>query len=72
MKIKKLSYPATKYHDKIEAYLNKPPTSVMYSKSIKDEATGFSVGQLKQQVRSLKSKHRFVAAERLEELHISY
>jgi hypothetical protein len=61
-----------KHKVSIEEYLRKPPTSIMYTKSIIDEVTGFTIKQLKQQARSLKSKHREVAISRLKELQLEY
>ena len=60
------------YSNKIKEYLEKPLTDVVYSKSIKDEETGFSIRQLKQQARSSKSVYREAARKRLTELSITY
>ena len=60
------------YSNKIKEYLEKPLTDVVYSKSIKDEETGFSIRQLKQQARSNKSVYGEAARKRLTELSITY
>ena len=62
----------SRHGEAIKLYLSKPPTCIMYTKSIRDEVTGFSLGQLKQQARSLKSKYGEVARKRLEELKVRY
>ena len=60
------------YSNKIKEYLEKPSTGVVYSKSVKDEETGFSIRQLKQQARSNKSVYGEAARKRLTELSITY
>ena len=50
---------------KIEEYLIKPPTSILYTKSVRDDITGFSVGQMKEQARSNKSVYKEAAIKRL-------
>ncbi len=61
-----------KYRATLLAYLSKPSTQDIYYKKKRDEVTGFTIGQLKQQARSSRSKYGEAARKRLKVLQVKY